>query len=126
MKELKYIWECMRGNRLLYVLAIVSLFLATIFATIGPLVLRITIDSIIGNEPLELPGWLMSVYHGLGGREVLVNRLWIMGLIMVLLSVFRGIFLFLKGKLSAVASESMVKQLRDNLFAHIQHLPYSY
>ena len=126
MEYLQYIWKLMRGNRKLYAAAIISLFLATIFATISPMVLRITIDSIIGEEPLELPGWLMNVYNSLGGREGLLNRLWIMGLLIAGLSVFRGIFIFTKGKLAATAAESMARKLRETLFDHIQHLPYSY
>jgi len=126
MSQLTYIWKLMKGNRMLYLTAVISLFLATIFATISPMVLRITIDSVIGEEPLELPSWIMSFYHNLGGREGLLGRLWIMGLLIVGLNILRGIFLFVRGKLAAQAAESMSKQLRDNLFGHIQHLPYTY
>lgn len=126
MKNIKLIWAYMHGNRMLYVGAIISVAIASFFSIIGPLVLRATIDSIIGDKPLNLPGWLLPLFIKLGGRDVLRYNLWIAGFILVMLTLFRGLFLFLKGRWSAVAAESIAKNIRESLYDHLQHLPYEY
>ena len=58
MKNTRFIWRHMKGKRLLYGGAITCVALGTFIAIINPLILQVTIDSIIGNLPLEAPTWL--------------------------------------------------------------------
>ncbi len=116
----------MRGSKSLYTGAIFAVGLATLFSLVIPLVLRVMIDSVIGNEPIHMPGRLISVIQTLGGRSVLTKNLWIGSLLIVALTLLRGLFLFLKGKWSAVASESTARNIRERLYDHLQHLPYDY
>ena len=37
-----------------------------------------------------------------------------------------GVFTFFKGRLSAVASENIALTLREQLYSHLQRLPFSY
>jgi ATP-binding cassette subfamily B protein len=62
----------------------------------------------------------------LGGKETLFEKLWIPGLIVIGLTIVRGIFLYLRGKWSAEASETITKKLRDKLYGHLQELSYEY
>lgn len=124
--RLKILWNFMKGNRTLYMRAIIAVGIATLFSLIGPLVLRVMIDSIIGDKPMHMPGWLQSFIQSLGGRSVLSMNLWFGSLILVTLTVVGGLFLFLKGKWSAIASESIAKNIREQLYDHLQHLPYDY
>jgi len=62
LRQLKLLWHFMQGNRMLYLSAILAIGFATAFSLIGPLVLRTTIDSIIGDEPMmQMFGWLHTV-----------------------------------------------------------------
>ena len=124
MKKLNLLWNFMKGYRLLYIGAVISIGLATLFSTVVPLVIRMTIDSIIGDKPLEAPEWVQKYIMTLGGREALAQNLWMPGLAIVLMTVLSGLFLFLKGKWSAVASESIARNIRDRLFGHLQELTY--
>jgi len=116
----------MKGNRLLYIGALASVALATFFSILNPLVLRVTIDSIIGDKPLDVPQLIGRVIEDFGGKEVLVENLWIVGVIMVGLTLLQGIFLYFKGKWAAIAAESIAKNTRERLYDHLQHLPYEY
>ena len=122
--NISLLWKFMKGNRFLYISSIIAIIIATIFTFIGPLVIRTAIDSIIGNKPIDLPDFIVSIIYSLGGREVLVKRLWILGGFFIFLNIIRGIFMYLKGKWSAMASESIAKKIKDELYNHIQHLPY--
>ena len=126
MSSLKLFWSYMKGNRLLYIGALASVALATFFSILNPLVLRVTIDSIIGDKPLDVPQLIGRVIEDFGGKEVLVENLWIVGVIMVGLTLLQGIFLYFKGKWAAIAAESIAKNTRERLYDHLQHLPYEY
>lgn len=126
MKKVKFLWDFMKGYRLLYIGAILCIGLATFFATLGPLVLRVTIDSIIGNKPFDIPQWAVEMITKFGDIDTLISKLWFFGMVLVGLTILRGIFLYLKGKWSAVASESIARNIRERLYDHIQHLPYEY
>lgn len=125
MKGLKSIFKFMKGNKHIYVLSIVSIILATFFTILGPLLIRLTIDSIIGNEPINKE-ILLKFVKFLGGKEFLRNNIWIIGLILIGLTALRGLFLYLKNTLSSKASENTAKTIREEMYDHIQRLPYEY
>lgn len=116
----------MKGNRLTYMGAIISIGIATLLNVLNPLIIKTTIDSIIGNTPLEDAGAITSLINRLGGVKILQNNLWIIAGSLVILTIITGIFLYLKGKLASVAAESTAKQIRETLYDHLQHLPYEY
>lgn len=126
MDSIKLLMKSMKGNRLLYVGAILSVALATAFTLAGPLVISFTIDSVIGDKPMDVPNWVLSIIDSLGGKNTLAQNLWICSLALIVLTIGRGIFTYLRGKWSAVASESIAKNLREKVYDHLQHLSYEY
>jgi ATP-binding cassette subfamily B protein len=126
MKSSKRLWEFLHGNKLLYLGAIFSIAMATFISTLVPMVIKVAIDSIIGDKPLKTSQFINSIINKVGGRSLLAENLWICSIVLVLLTVIRGIFLFLRGKLSATASENITKNIRERLYNHIQYLPYEY
>ncbi|MBT3754952.1 MAG: ABC transporter ATP-binding protein [Candidatus Cloacimonetes bacterium] len=130
MKKMKLLWNFMKGNRSLYVFSILAVGAAIFLRFAWPMVLRVTIDSIIGNKPIETSGWMqpiiINVFDFLGGKSVLEKSLWMSSIILILLTLSRGIFLFFKGKWSAIASESIARNIRDKVYDHLQYLPYDY
>lgn len=115
----------MDGNRMTYLGAILSVGLAALFTILGPLVIRITIDSIIGNQPLTAPFPLLNFIEGYDVQQFR-QTLWVPGMLLIAITILRGLFMFLRGKLSAQASESIARKMRDRLYNHLQYLPYSY
>lgn len=144
LRQLRLLWQFMQGNRGLYLGAILSIGLATAFGLIGPLVLRTTIDAIIGDKPMilrQMPlalseaegsgqvpifDWLYPMIQAVGGKSALAQNLWICSLTLLTLALAEAIFLYLKGKGSAVAAESTAQHIRDRLYDHLQHLSYDY
>lgn len=115
----------MKGNRLPYLLSILSMIVATFFTVLGPLFIRTTIDSIIGENPISSQG-IKKVIDLLGGREYIKSNLWIIGIVLIVLTVLRGAFLYLKNTLSSKSAEDTAKNIRENVYDHIQRLPYDY
>lgn len=115
----------MKGNLLLYSSAIIALAFSTLFSLMGPLVLRTTIDSIIGDQLIQnVPLPAISAVESIGGRSTLAQNLWIMSALLFVLAAANGTGIFLKGKWSAIASESSARNMRERLYDHLQRLPY--
>lgn len=123
---MKKLLKLVKGNRLLYVAAIVSIAMSTFLAMLEPMVIKTTIDSIIGNTPLNISPFIEKIIKFLGGKGVISRNLWICSLCLIVLTVIRGVFLFLRGKLASRAAENIAKNIRVRLYDHIQNLPYGY
>ncbi|ERI91972.1 ABC transporter, ATP-binding protein [Clostridiales bacterium oral taxon 876 str. F0540] len=123
---MKKLFKLIKGNRLLYLAAMVAIAISTFLSTLEPMVTKVTIDSIIGNKPLDVPAPIAKFVIFLGGKEVLWRNLWICALCLVTITSTRGIFLFLRGKLSSQAAENIARNMREKLYDHIQNLPYGY
>ena len=126
LQKFKMLWAFMKGKRLLYLGAILSIALATLFSYVAPLVIRVSIDSIIGGKPLDAPTIVEQFIEKVGGVVYLRNNLWIAGLILLIMTLFEGVFTYIKGRWSAMSAEGTAKQLRESLYDHLQRLPFSY
>lgn len=126
MNKLKLLLSFMKGTMAAYASAIILIFVSTAIAMLNPLVIKITIDSILGDVPMQLPGFLSDWLTGLGGKTYLIQNLWICGMILVMLSLVDGVVAYLYRKNVASSSEIMAKNVRTTMFDHIQHLTYSY
>ncbi len=104
------------------ILAVISVFLG--FLT--PAVLAEVLDNYLSGLPSRLPGFLSNFVNGLGGRDFMRANLWLPGLVLVLISVLNGVCNFLKGRWTAIGSEKAARRLRNDLYAHLQELPFSY
>ncbi|MFP4408249.1 MAG: ABC transporter ATP-binding protein [Spirochaetaceae bacterium] len=113
-------------DRLLYAGAILSVAIATLASYLVPIILSVTIDSVIGGEPVKLPGplesWVARAIADAGVRE----RLWVPALLALLVTLAGGVFQYQQKKLSAEASEGTAERMRNALYDHLQHLSYDY
>ncbi len=115
-----------RGLRGTYLLAVMTTFLGILFNFLAPQVIRVTVDSVIGNEPFALPDLLSNMLTAIGGREMLRSSLYICAGAILLCTALEGLFVLSSRLLMSHATESFVKRLRDSIFRHIQHLPFSW
>lgn len=126
MNKLKLLLSFMKGTLVAYTSAIILIFVSTAIAMMNPLVIKITVDSILGEVPVNLPGFLGDWFKGLGGRPYFMQNLWICGLLLMILALIDGVVAYLYRKNVAASSEIMAKNVRTTMFDHIQHLTYSY
>ena len=117
MKSIKQLLKFMKGNGLTYALAMLAVFFATVTSLLVPVVIRYVIDDLIGGKTSETGTWL-SV---LSGKTLLGACLLIIGL-----TILRGVFIFLKGWASALASERIAKKIKDQIMDHLQHVRYEF
>ena len=106
--------------------ALIATIMMVIIDFLTPLLLSEIVDSILGSEPFTMPDFLMNPINDLGGRDFLRQNLWIPALALILMNVVNGVFTFIKGRSSAIASENIARKLRNDLYRHLQHLPFAY
>ncbi|MBS1411342.1 MAG: ABC transporter ATP-binding protein [Christensenellaceae bacterium] len=106
--------------------AFIATIMMVIIGFLTPLLLSEIVDSILGSEPFTMPDFLMNPINDLGGRDFLRQNLWIPALALILMNVVNGVFTFIKGRSSAIASENIARKLRNDLYRHLQHLPFAY
>ena len=106
--------------------ALIATIMMVIIGFLTPLLLSEIVDSILGSEPFTMPDFLMNPINALGGRDFLRQNLWIPALALILMNIINGVFTFIKGRSSAIASENIARKLRNDLYRHLQHLPFAY
>ncbi len=116
----------MKGNLGYYGGAILATLGSVVIGFITPLLLSLVLDSVLGEKAPEGPGFMVAWFNWMGGRENLLRNLWICALSLVTLNVLGGLFQFLNGRLSAVASENIARSLRDRLYDHLSRLEFNY
>jgi ATP-binding cassette subfamily B protein len=128
LSHLHVIWALMRGQRLRYGFALVCLVAATAINFGVPLIGTATIDyAVSGKTPgADTPALIALLLDAVGGAGALRSHLWLAPVAMVLLSLVSGVFSYLKGWQSALASDGIARQLKDRLYDHLNHLPAHY
>ncbi len=122
----RLIWQLTRGQRLRYGGALFALVLGSCFIYLVPLVPQVVLDGVLTSEPeraAPLVRWAVGLA---GGREFLQSHLWIAAVAIVVLTAIAGGFAYLRGRWSAMASESIARRVRDRLHDHLAHLPAAY
>lgn len=125
MKNLKKLLSYAKDEWLLYVLALLFTLLAQVVIAMQPKLIKITIDSVLGTQPLGtdfLSRLIAPFQNSLSGFSGLVT----MALFIVVFAAVRGLFTFARINLASIATERSIKTLRNRLYNHIQLLPYSY
>ena len=124
--KLTLLWKFMAGYRLLYLAAIGAVALATLAGFVVPLVLRLTIDSALGGQPIDLPAFAVRMINSVTSMDHLRTHLWIAAAVIVGVTAVAGVFQFYQKKWSAIASERTAQRIREDLYDHLQHLSYDY
>ena len=125
-KPLSAMLTLMRQNLGAFIGAMLSTIAIVLIGFATPLLMAETIDCVLGTQPSSLPEFILAPIRALGGRDFLRRSLWAVGLALVGLNLVNGVFTYLKGRLTAVASENIAMTLRENLYEHLQRLPFAY
>ncbi len=124
--KLTLLLKFMAGYKLLYLAAIGAVAIATLAGYVVPLVLRLTIDSVLGGQPIDLPVFAVRMINSVISMEHLRTHLWITAAVIVCVTAVAGLFQYYQKKWSAVASERTAQRIREDLYDHLQHLSYDY
>ncbi len=125
MTKFSFIQKYLKGNRIYLVLMILLGVISVFFSLLHPLVFSFFIDNVINKQPIENE-FVNHLVISIGGIETIQNHLWIAGAVIIFVYVMSSLALYFRGYLSGLISENMVYHIRNDLYNHLQKLPYSY
>ena len=91
-----------------------------------PQVIRISVDGVLGSDLSKIPEWVKAFLSEETIRENPGKMLTIAALAVILLAAIHIAANYYSKVFAAKGSESFVKGMRDQLYDHIQKLPYSW
>ncbi|QSX05124.1 ABC transporter ATP-binding protein [Sedimentibacter sp. zth1] len=115
-----------KGLKRYFIFAAVAIIIRVFVNFTTPQVIKVTVDSVIKNEPISLPQIFVNMINNIGGVETLRQNLWIPALVIVGLSLITCVCDYTNKVSIAKGSEGLIKKLRNHLYDHIQKLPFSW
>ncbi|HYG77539.1 MAG TPA: ABC transporter ATP-binding protein [Planctomycetota bacterium] len=123
LDKLWVLWAMMRGQRLRYVAAMLAMVLGVAAAYLVPWICQIMLDSVIARKPIQAPEILLTWIQRYGIESIVATNIWIAAFAILGVTALGGFFVYLKGKWSAEASETIARNLRDRLYSQLQRAP---
>ncbi len=115
-----------RGSYLYFLIALVTAGISILFSFLLPRVVGYTVDSVIGTYETVIPPVLQNLVNALGGREGLLRSFILCAVGVVICAVVSTVFNFISRKAIAHGTEGFTRRLRDDLFRHVQYLPFNW
>ena len=123
------LWFITRGQRARYLAAVLAMGVSNLFMLSSPLVGMYALDALSADDLEQgAPGLAetaLAVAGVFGGTPVIAYLI-VSALAGVLVTAFGGLFLYLRGRWAAMASEAIARKLRDALYERLHHLPASF
>ncbi len=116
----------LRGSLRYFVLGIACALGVTLTDLLRPQIIRFTVDSVLGSEPINLPGPIAVLVERMGGVPYLREHLGLIAAAVVLTSIFALLFQYGFQLFNSVGAELLVRSIRDRVFAHIERLPFAW
>ncbi|WP_024866745.1 ABC transporter ATP-binding protein [Butyrivibrio sp. FCS014] len=120
----------LEGSKLLFALSILFSIMVTFLDMIGPKIIQYTVDYYI-SDTASSDGGSVPVYIGmimgmLGKRDSVKEQLFYVALVVSGVAVLAAICRYLFRLLNTMGAEKLIQRMRDRLFDHIMHLPFTW
>ena len=124
MKELSYLNKYLYKYKYHLILGVFFVILSNLFQIIPAQLVRHALDLVVDNISIY------QIYEGLTIQElyneIVNNSILIYGAIILLMALFRGLFLFLVRQTLIVMSRHIEYDLKNEIYNHYQSLPLSF
>ena len=125
-KKTKLLGSFLKGTVKYFVLTILFAGVTALADMIQPQIIRATVDNVIEGKPSEFPEWVNEMIGRFGGFGYLKEHIWIPALAVVIVAAVQIFSQYSNRVYNTKASETLVKNMRDRVFTHIEHLPFSW
>ena len=120
------LWRITQGQRLRYASAIVATGVSSAFMLLAPLVGMYALDVIIERDFAKGSPWLVGIAANFGEADSYIGYLVASAVAGFLLAALSALFMYLRGRWSAIATEAIAMRLREALFRRLHHLPATF
>ncbi len=99
------------------ILMVILTILVAIFTLLTPIIFSFIIDNI-----LQSPSNKIDIFKGISQNQSLIYS----AILVIAINLLLALFYYLRGKNNAILGESVVLDIRNDLYHHIQLLPYEF
>ena len=125
-QKTQLITRYLRGCWKFFAVGILCACLGMALNALTPQIIRLTVDSILGEKAPELPAFVLNLLNWETLQQQPLRALWLAAMGVMAVAVLRGVCSFGQRLNLAKGSESYVKAIRDDLYRHIQHLTFAW
>ena len=120
------LWRFLKGSKGFFVVSMLTTALAALMDMLTPQIVRMAVDNVVGNTNATYADWIMALVNKVGGFAYLRQNLWILAVAVALVALVKVIAQYAFRLSNTMGTETLVKTMRDTLFGHIEHLPFSW
>ena len=121
------IWHFLKGSRVFFLLCMLSAVLSALADMVTPQIIRVAVDQVIGGAGTEsLSPRVRDLLASAGGAAYLKQNLWILALAVMAVAVVKAAGQYGFRVFNARGGETLVKNMRDTLYNHIERLPFQW
>lgn len=125
-QTISLLWRFLKGAKRYFLITILAAGITALADMLQPQIIRAAIDCALGGKEADFPAFVMNAVDRIGGFAYLGQHLWIMALAVLIVALVQVVSQYTFRVFNTKASETLVKTMRDQLFSHIQHLPFSW
>lgn len=125
-QKLALLWKFLQGSKKYFLFSILAATVTALADMINPQIIRAAVDCAIGGEEGDFPAFVMDLVNRIGGFSYLGQNLWMMALAVIIVASFQVLSQYAFRVFNTKASETLVKSMRDQLFCHIERLPFAW
>ena len=125
-QTLLLLWHFLKGAKRYFLLTVLAAGITALADMLQPQIIRAAVDCALGGQEGDFPPFVMALVDRIGGFSYLGRNLWIMALAILAVALVQVVSQYAFRVYNTKASETLVKTMRDQLFSHIQRLPFSW
>ena len=125
-QTISLLWRFLKGAKRYFLITILAAGITALADMLQPQIIRAAVDCALGGKEGDFPAFVMELVDRIGGFAYLGQHLWIMALAVLAVALVQVVSQYAFRVYNTKASETLVKTMRDQLFSHIQHLPFSW
>ena len=125
-ENLSLLWQFLKGAKRYFLVTVLAAGVTALADMLQPQIIRAAVDCALGGKEGDFPDFVMDAVNSIGGFGYLGQHLWIMALAILAVAVVQVASNYTFRVYNTKASETLVKSMRDQLFSHIQRLPFSW
>lgn len=122
----RLLWRFLKGSRALFLLSMLCAALSALADMLSPQIVRVTVDHVLGGKADSLNPLIAALVEKLGGLSYLAEHLWVLAAALLATALAKVLALYGFRVSNTKAAERLTKTMRDTLFLHIEHLPFSW
>ena len=119
------LWRFLKGAKRYFLITILAAAVTALADMLQPQIIRAAIDNALGGKEPDFPAFVLEMVDHVGGFTYLGKHLWFMALAVLVVALVQVLSQYMFRVCNTKASETLVKSMRDQLFSHIQKLPFS-